>query len=141
MSDRRKTGDQVSCWQCGSTFRFDAQEMRQDRKYCGRDCYRESRRLFDTRPYPEVWHNGKKIYLHQMIWMEANPDETLMPGDIIHHIDENPFNRDPSNLERLTGDSRAQHLHRHNYFRRGRREVDYEKILSEYRDEDDEIPF
>ena len=72
-------------------------------------------RNFDTVPYPRIWYKGKKEYLHRVVWMEANPDQTLTSDDVVHHKDENPFNREPSNLEKLEG--RAAHLREHNFWR------------------------
>lgn len=102
-TQRRRTGDLIQCQNCGELFKFDTDTMRQTRAFCRRDCYREAQRKFDSRPYPEIWHEGKKQLLHRVIWLQANPGETLGPDDIVHHIDENPFNRDPSNLEKITG--------------------------------------
>lgn len=76
-------------------------------------------RKFDDRAYPQIWHKGKRELLHRVIYMEAT-GETLTAADIIHHRDENPFNRHPSNLERLSGNAaRADHLAKHNFHRRG----------------------
>lgn len=71
-------------------------------------------RKFDERPYPQVWHEGRREYLHRVIYMKAT-GETLGPNDIIHHKDHNPFNREPSNLEKKDG--RLEHLRSHNFHR------------------------
>lgn len=113
MAVRQQIGDKIKCGQCGKTFVF-TNKMKQGRRYCKRDCYKEASRKFDSRAYPEVWHEGKKVLLHRLIWQQANPEIELLPGDIVHHIDEDPFNRHPNNLERITGeDARAQHFNKH----------------------------
>jgi hypothetical protein len=104
----------IKCEQCGIPF-VRTHKMRPNRKFCGRDCYKLSCREFDRVPYPVIWHNGKREYLHRVIWMQNHPEETLGPDDIVHHIDENPFNREPANLEKISG--RAAHLHKHDYHR------------------------
>jgi hypothetical protein len=77
-------------------------------------------RKFDKRPYPQMYYKGKLEYVHRVIYMQ-HTGETLTADDIIHHKDENPFNRDISNLEKLTGDARRRHLeiHRPNFRRNG----------------------
>jgi hypothetical protein len=84
--------------------------MKPARQYCGRPCYRQASRKYETRKYPEIWHEGKQILYHHYVWLMANPGKTIEPGEIIHHRDGNPFNRAPSNLEKLT---RAEHINRH----------------------------
>lgn len=135
---RRRTGDLIECRNCGERFKFNTKTMRQSREFCRRDCYRELQRNFDGRPYPQIWHNGKREYLHRVIFLEANPGETLGPDDIVHHIDENPYNRDPSNLEKKSG--RAAHLHAHDYHRR-KADRAITAALAEPLSEPDDIPF
>lgn len=84
------------------------------RKFCTRECYRVSMRKFDSVPYPMIYFRGKREYLHRAIYMQAT-GETLTPNDIIHHVDEDPFNRAIENLEKVNG--RDEHLRRHNFHR------------------------
>lgn len=115
----------LDCQQCGLPF-FRTCKDKKTRRFCSRDCYKIASRKLDQVPYPRIWFNGKREYLHRVIYIQAT-GESLSGNDIIHHIDENPFNRSPENLEKLTG--RAAHLHKHNYHRRGNWT------------QDDEIPF
>lgn len=88
------------------------------RKFCSRACYIAYSRQLPTSQYKRVWHNGKRVYLHRLIY-EQHSGKPLEPDAIIHHIDGNKTNNDPSNLEKLTG--KAAHLHCHNYHRRSDR--------------------
>lgn len=83
------------------------------RRFCSRDCYKLASRTSAT--YTQIWHNGKREYLHRVIYMTST-GEKLTSNDIIHHIDENKQNNDISNLEKLTG--RAAHLFKHNYHKK-----------------------
>jgi hypothetical protein len=89
---------------------------RQD-KFCSKECYGQYKREQANVPYPRIRVNGKRVYLHRYIY-EQMTGETLKPSDIIHHKDENPYNRNFENLEKLT--DQGEHLRRHNYHR-GRR--------------------
>lgn len=87
-------------------------------KFCSRECYRNSLRNWNDTPYPQVWHEGKRIYVHRLIFMEAHPEIELTSDDIIHHKDENPYNRHPDNLELIRGEeARLEHLAKHNFHR------------------------
>lgn len=111
---------------CGKQIAI-AGRGRKLKKYCSRECYRKAVSDFDNTPYPQIWHNGKRIYLHRLIFMQAHPEIELTPDDIIHHKDENPYNREPDNLELIRGDdARLQHLIEHNFHRgkTGRRKKD-----------------
>lgn len=117
---RHAIGDLIECWHCAKTFVFTA-SMKQYRRYCDRNCYREASHDFDRIPYPMIWVNGKRVYLHRYIFAQAHPEITLTSHDLIHHIDENPFNRDISNLELIRADdetARAIHLAKHDYHRK-----------------------
>lgn len=41
-----------------------------------------------------------KVY-HRYVWNKYNPDNPVLPGEEIHHIDLNPLNCDISNLVKL----------------------------------------
>lgn len=121
----RKIGDKLTCEHCGKVFIY-TRKMNRYRKHCDRKCYIEAYRAnLDKQPYPRIWYNGRKEYLHRVIFMQAHPEIELTPEDIIHHIDENPYNRDPSNLQLIRADdenARHKHLREHNFFR-GRRKA------------------
>ena len=104
----------------------------QNKAFCSRDCYKESRRDWSNVPYPRIWYKGKREYLHRVIWMEAHPEEELLATDVIHHKDENPFNRDIDNLEKVKDG--AEHLARHNYYR-------HKRVKKEVYTYDEDVPF
>jgi hypothetical protein len=107
---------------CGLLFMRSCKD-RPNRRFCSRDCYRLAMRKYETVAYPQIWHNGKLEYLHRVIYCEANNLKIEDIKDaIIHHKDENAFNRHPDNLEKLEG--RAAHLHVHNYHKRGTWQAD-----------------
>lgn len=85
--------------------------------YCTHTCYSIHKLQKSKQPYPKIRVNGKRIYLHRYIY-EKHTGETLLPTDVIHHIDGNPFNRDISNLEKLDG--QKAHLHKHDYHKKSR---------------------
>jgi hypothetical protein len=43
------------------------------------------------------------------VWNRANPDDPVRPGDVIHHINENPSDDRLENLEKTTQDRHARH--------------------------------
>lgn len=52
----------------------------------------------------------KREYLHRAVWRAANPGRTIPKGWHVHHIDHDPFNNAPSNLEAIsTVDHGARH--------------------------------
>ncbi len=95
---------------------------RKKQKYCNRNCYKESCRKFDFVPYPMMWYKGKRELYHRVVYMEST-GEILTSNDIVHHINNNPFDRRIENLEKLNG--QAAHLHVHNYHRdKRKRKID-----------------
>lgn len=66
-------------------------------------------------PYIMIRVDGERVYLHRHVWETAN-GRKLKEGEIVHHVDGNQRNNEPSNLEALAG--RSAHLHRHNFHRR-----------------------
>ena len=62
--------------------------------------------------YYRIYSSNKyyKQFLHRLIYQDANKC-TLLKDSVIHHIDENPLNNDPSNLKLV---SRGEHSILHN---------------------------
>lgn len=57
--------------------------------------------------------NGKRVLLHRYLF-----NRFIMPlkdTDIVHHIDDNRFNNNLTNLELCK--NRAEHLKKHNYYK------------------------
>lgn len=59
--------------------------------------------------YIEVWTPGGVRLEHQVV-MERVLGRPLQPGEVVHHIDENKGNNDPSNLMLTT---QAEHIREH----------------------------
>lgn len=51
---------------------------------------------------------GNRCYVHQRVWCEYNGKTEVPSGYVIHHLDENKLNNDPSNLVCLTRREHAQ---------------------------------
>jgi len=124
MTNKAKGGrprtrpDFSNCEHCGNQYKVATVTGNSNRRYCGRDCYLEAKRAGSKNPYPKIYVNGKRVYLHRHIYAQAHPEIELTPEDIIHHKDENPFNREIDNLELIRGeDARLKHLAEHNYHR------------------------
>lgn len=56
----------------------------------------------EGQPYYRSWNSetGRPDYLHRVIWTELNGP--IPPGFDVHHLDEDPENNEPYNLEKLT---------------------------------------
>lgn len=55
------------------------------------------------------------IQRYQYVWNTAHPNDPVMPGEIVHHRDEDKQNDDLSNLEKIT---QSEHARRHGLGRR-----------------------
>jgi hypothetical protein len=99
---------------CGLPFYVTSK--RKTQKFCSRDCYRLAKTNPVIKNHRRIWHNGRRVYEHRLVW-ELTTGETLKTTDIIHHKNENKLDNRFENLEKLEG--RAAHLHAHNYYRRG----------------------
>lgn len=64
-----------------------------------RNAYRPKKRI-----------NGKQIPMSHVVWYE-NTGKYPVEGEVIHHIDENPFNNEFENLQLMT---RGEHIILHN---------------------------
>lgn len=64
----------------------------------------------DDHPYPADSHKGSglKYVLQHRLVMEQHLGRYLEPGEVVHHIDENPSNNDISNLRLFA--SQAEHM-------------------------------
>lgn len=74
--------------------------------------YPNSERRSDRVYYaPGVADRRKGVQrLHQEVWKDAHGVDVIPLGYHVHHIDENPFNNDPANLDLLLG---SDHLKKH----------------------------
>ena len=59
--------------------------------------------------YRYLKHDGRKIAEHRLV-VEEREGRRLLPGEVVHHVDDNPLNNDPDNLVIL---SRAEHHRLH----------------------------
>ena len=78
------------------------------------------RRIFGTgiaAPYLTIRVGGKLMSYHRVIWERAN-GRSLATGEIVHHKNGNKRDNRPQNLEVLP--NQAEHLRRHNYYRKFR---------------------
>lgn len=67
-----------------------------------------------VKPYIQVRVNGKRVYLHRLVWEECN-GRYLEPGEIVHHKDGDKRNNDPTSLGVFADQS--EHM-RHHYYDR-----------------------
>lgn len=72
--------------------------------------------------YIRVRWQGKRVYLHRLVWELAN-GRPCPPDHVIHHIDGNKANNRPTNLSALL---RADHIRAHDFYRRSSDPVDPE---------------
>jgi HNH endonuclease len=63
-----------------------------------------------TNGYRMIFHNGKQIREHRYV-AEQMLGRALLPNEVVHHIDGNTLNNDPSNLQVL--DSQSVHMKMH----------------------------
>lgn len=69
---------------------------------------RRSDRVYYT---PGIADRRKGVQrLHQEIWKDAHGVDVIPLGYHVHHVDEDPFNNDPANLDLLLG---SDHLRKH----------------------------
>ncbi len=57
--------------------------------------------------------NGKRVYEHRQV-AEEKLGRRLLPGEVVHHIDGDTFNNNPSNLEILPNQATHARYHAHN---------------------------
>lgn len=104
--DCRRTNYLRPCEWCGETFVGARKEVR----YCSEDCRREgqSSALTKGRRDGYVVHRGR--FAHRRV-AERSLGRSLEPDEVVHHINEDPGDNRPENLEVMT---RSEHhaLHR-----------------------------
>lgn len=79
---------------------------------------------------PDWWKGlnpkGNRVFTHHIKWAEANNKTEVPKGYVIHHIDENIFNNDPTNLQCM---SRSEHMKHHCAVRRAKKVQRLEQTL------------
>jgi hypothetical protein len=60
--------------------------------------------------HPSVSKRGI-IQRSHLVWDLAHPDDPVLPGQVIHHLDENSLNDVPENLRKYV--SQSEHAHEH----------------------------
>ncbi len=91
----RRNGSYLFCQWCDSQFyrRFGEQDLGiKVNQFCSRDCYQEFRAAHRV-SYPKL---GAR-HAHRVV-AEQCLGRTLLPDEVVHHIDNNKQNTDPSNL-------------------------------------------
>lgn len=108
-----------NCEKCGIPFIINPKGINNANRFCSRTCYYNAQKgtTLDKKTkhkkHIKLKINGKNIYEHRYIF-EQNV-RPLLPGEIIHHKNEDKQENTLENLEVLSG--QAKHLHEHNYFR------------------------
>jgi hypothetical protein len=103
----KRNGSELNCHHCGKAFyrRFGEQDIG-DRvhQFCSRDCY------FTNRDNGKSYKRISGRHLHRIV-AEAKLGRALLPGEVVHHKDENKRNNHPDNLEVLPSQSVHAKLH------------------------------
>lgn len=88
----KRTGSQLDCSWCGSRFYRHMAEQDSERSFCSRPCYMKWRANQRT-SYPKL---GSE-HVHRVVAARVL-GRALLPGEVVHHIDLDKQNHDPSNL-------------------------------------------
>jgi hypothetical protein len=72
--------------------------------------------MYERNPYPRYKVQGETLYWHRGV-AEVELDRPLKPGEVIHHIDGDQWNADPSNL--IVFSSQRAHMIYEHWQRRG----------------------
>ncbi len=83
------------CYLCG--FPLDKQQE----KFCSKICRSiADRKRYLKGKYPCLRVDGQRVYLHRLIWEKNN--RKLRKGEVVHHINEDPRDNRPENLQAMT---------------------------------------
>ena len=106
-ASRLSTVNEKVCGRCGVTFKRktrDGGASWRRRAYCGIRCSQVGRPLARSTRYRRI---GRKLPAHR-VTMEATLGRSLMPGEVVHHIDGNKLNNDPANLVVMSAHDHAR---------------------------------
>ncbi len=97
LSEYRRHGSHITCARCGVKIyrRFGEQNRGTTiNAFCSRVCYTAHRREhMKITVYPKIG----SCHIHRLV--AANKEgRPLKPGEVVHHIDNNPHNSAPANL-------------------------------------------
>lgn len=99
------------CHLCG--FPLDKRQ----KKFCSKICRSiADRKRCPKGKYPCLSVNGERVYQHRLIWEKNN--RKLRQGEVVHHINEDPRDNRPENLQAMTI---AEHTALHWAMRRKKR--------------------
>lgn len=110
LADSRNFQKEVECGFCGRRFRRQLAEVGRTANFCDVECYQSWKRAnANPRGYVKARRGGTRE--HRLV-AEAMIGRPLLPGEVVHHIDRNSKNNDPSNLMVLTQSEHAKLHHR-----------------------------
>jgi endogenous inhibitor of DNA gyrase (YacG/DUF329 family) len=110
LSAARRHGCAIVCEQCGKTVyrRYGEQDRSvREHAFCSRACYMLYRVLHMQ---PTVYPKQGSVHIHRIVAQEM-AGRPLREGEVVHHIDGNPHNSEPSNL--FLFKSQADHVAYH----------------------------
>lgn len=118
----------ITCAVCDK--KFSVRPSRADKaKYCCYECHQigEGRKGGAVRGEQvkalsegKAYKKTKQRHTHRVV-AEQKIGRLLLPGEVVHHIDGNKLNNDPSNLEVLSSQAEHARLHSINFWK-GRKE-------------------
>jgi hypothetical protein len=119
------------CEFCGKEFEAYRGPKQGRPRFCSLDCYWKSGSPAHSVPNWKSKQAGgekpgrKRVYVGRVdgkpkyiarahcVWNQAHPDDPVLPGDEVHHIDHNKQNDAPENLMKMNGKDHAI-FHAHN---------------------------
>lgn len=106
-----KTRTVVQCALCDSPFlKHISEQERTDSDFCSRDCYMQWRTINrdrDTYPKNGATHRHRLVAANHL-------GRDLIPGEVVHHIDEDKQNFSPENLAVFPSQSHHARCHQGN---------------------------